>query len=277
MKIRLGFLALMILLGAASIGKAIYDTNVFKVNHVNFESSELPAGEELEILQITDLHNKVFGAENEKLVRTAEELNPDLIVITGDLVDHSTEQLQHVFNLAEKLKAIQEDVYYVSGNHEWENERTEELFQGLRERNITILDNTHVTLQREKTTINIAGIADSSTDHENMEQAFEGIDNSAYTILLSHSPNVVTKYNDIPTDLILSGHTHGGQVRFPFIGAVVAPDQGLFPDLTKGVYQVDSGSTLYIDSGLGTSIAPVRFWNQSQMSILTISGSNEAN
>jgi len=276
MKIRLGFLALMILLGAASIGKAIYDTNVFKVNQVNVESSELSAGEELEVLQITDLHNKVFGDENEKLVRTAEDLNPDLIVITGDLVDHSTEQLQQVFNLAEKLKAIQKDVYYVSGNHEWENERTEELFQGLRERDITMLDNTHVTFQREKTMINIAGIADSSTDHENMKQAFEGIDNSTYTILLSHSPNVVTKYDDIQADLILSGHTHGGQVRFPFIGAVVAPDQGLFPELTKGVYQVDSGSTLYIDSGLGTSIAPVRFWNQSQMSLLIISGSNDA-
>ncbi|MCA1010766.1 metallophosphoesterase [Halobacillus halophilus] len=276
MKIRLGFLALMILLGAASIGKAIYDTNVFKVNHVNLESSELPAGEELEVLQITDLHNKVFGDDNEKLIRTAEELNPDLIVITGDLVDHSTKQFQQVFDLSEKLKAIQKDVYYVSGNHEWENEKTEELFQGLRERNVTMLDNTHVTYQREDTKIHIAGVADSSTDHENIKQAFAGIDNNAYTIFLSHSPNIVTKYDDIPADLILSGHTHGGQVRFPFIGAVVAPDQGLFPDLTKGVYQVDAGSTLYIDSGLGTSIAPVRFWNQSQMTLLTLSGSNEA-
>ncbi|MGP4078061.1 metallophosphoesterase [Halobacillus sp. K22] len=276
MKIRLGFLALMILLGAAAVGKAVYDTNVFKVNHVNFESSEFPVGEKLDILQVSDLHNKVFGDDNKKLVSKAEELDPDVIVITGDLVDHSTEQFQDVFNLIEKLKAVQEEIYYVSGNHEWENEGTEELFQGLRERNATMLDNTNAAFKRENTTINIAGIADSSTDHEDMNQAFTGIDDQSYTILLSHSPNVITKYDDIPADLILSGHTHGGQVRFPLIGAVVAPDQGLFPDLTKGMYQVSQGSRLYIDSGLGTSMIPVRFWNQSQMSLITISSSKEA-
>lgn len=83
---------------------------------------------------------------------------------------------------------------------------------------------------------------------------------------------MLDKHNDIPADLILSGHTHGGQVRIPFIGALVAPDQGFFPKLEKGIYEFGTNQFLYIDSGLGTSVAPIRFLNQSQLSVIKITG-----
>lgn len=96
-----------------------------------------------------------------------------------------------------------------------------------------------------------------------------------YTVLLSHTPSITEIYEQIPADLILSGHTHGGQVRFPLIGALVSPDRGLFPKLDKGTYQLGAGLYLYIDSGLGTTRLPIRFLNQSQLSLITITGTRE--
>lgn len=104
-----------------------------------------------------------------------------------------------------------------------------------------------------------------------MEEAFAGIDGEHYTILLSHSPGITEKYDTLPADLLLSGHTHGGQLRIPIIGALVAPGQGLFPSLEKGTYELKENQHLYIDSGLGTSVAPMRFLNQSQLSLITVS------
>ena len=104
----------------------------------------------------------------------------------------------------------------------------------------------------------------------NINNAFNDIDQELYTILISHSPGIIEKYDNIPVDLILSGYTHGGQVRIPLIGALVAPDQGFFPEYYKGIFRLRPEKYLYIDSGLGTSIVPIQFLNQSQMSIIKI-------
>src|SRR5690606_36275120 len=114
------------------------------------------------------------------------------------------------------------------------------------------------------------------THHEDVQAAFRGVDQEQYTILLSHAPNIVIRYssNDILADLILSGHTHGGQVRLPFIGALAAPGQGLFPKLDKGTFTIAQDQYLYIDSGLGTSMVPIRFLNQSQMSFIRVVGAS---
>ncbi|MFS0671651.1 metallophosphoesterase [Ornithinibacillus sp. 179-J 7C1 HS] len=255
-----------------SFVKAYFDTNVFKVNNVQFESLKLPSDFELRVLQISDVHNKVFGDNNEKLINMVEESNADFIVLTGDLIDRSTDSFRDVFLLVEEIKRVNQDVFFVTGNHEWENKRIEEFLVGLKERGITILSNENTQIRIDGTVINLVGIDNESTNHENMKLAFEKVDSDHYTILLSHSPGVVLKYDDIYADLILSGHTHGGQVRFPLIGAVIAPDQGFFPELDKGVFEFGEEQYLYIDSGLGTSIAPVRFLNQSQVSLIVING-----
>ncbi|UJL48193.1 metallophosphoesterase [Virgibacillus sp. NKC19-16] len=252
----------------AFLSKVYIDTNYFKVNRVAFHSNKVQG--EFNILQISDLHNKIFGDNNEKLVETVENLNADIVILTGDLVDRNTNELDHIFNLIENITAIHEDVYFVSGNHEWGNAHYGELLNGLQERNVTILDNKNEQITANQTTLNIVGVDDSSTNHENIEAAFAGINEEHYTILLSHSPGIIEKYDSIPADLILSGHTHGGQVRIPFIGALIAPGQGLFPSLEKGTYQLKPNQHLYIDSGLGTSVAPIRFLNQSQLSLIRV-------
>lgn len=250
--------------------KIFTETNRFKVNHVQFQSDKIPEGAELKLLQLTDLHNKVFGRNNRRLIRAVKESKADIIVLTGDLISKDTADLSAVFSLVEEIININKNVFFISGNHDWANVKAEEFFYGLQERQVTILDNRHVKLNLGDITFNLIGIADASTKREDIYEAFAGVDREYYTILLSHTPGVVDLYKRIPADLILSGHTHGGQVRMPFVGAVIAPDQGLFPKLDKGIFEVGKNCHLYIDSGLGTSRAPLRFMNKSQMSIITI-------
>ncbi|WP_026907307.1 metallophosphoesterase [Paucisalibacillus globulus] len=264
--------ALGILFILSTAGKVIYDTNVFKVNRVEFQTNKIPTGSEISILQISDVHNKVFGGNNEKLIETVKKIDTDLIVLTGDLVDRKTTDFSNVFSLVEELKVINPNTFFVTGNHEWENIYMEELLVGLEERGVTMLNNENTQVTLGEATINLVGIDNESTNHENMSLAFDNVNRDFYTVLLSHSPGVIEKYQDIPADLILSGHTHGGQVRIPLIGAVVAPDQGFFPELDKGIFKIGGEQYLYIDSGLGTSVAPLRFWNQSQMSLVQIRG-----
>lgn len=259
----------------ALFAKVFHDSNYFKINRVEFHSDKIPEGSEIKILQISDLHNKVFGNKHIKLLSTVEKLNPNIIVITGDLIDRRTDEFNSVFYLVDQLKAQNENVFFVSGNHEWDNAHTEKFFSGLRERNVRILDNDNIKIARGKVIYNLVGVADSSTNHENIKQSVKGINRELYTVMLSHSPSVVEKYkDDIPADLILSGHTHGGQVRLPLVGAVVAPDQGLFPKFDKGTYRLKDkdkdNQFLYIDSGLGTSVLPIRFLNQSQLTLITL-------
>jgi predicted MPP superfamily phosphohydrolase len=162
--------------------------------------------------------------------------------------------------------------YYVLGNREWRNGNINSFLNGLNERKVMILNNTNIKFPKENFITNLCGIDDPYTGVEDVEKAFDGIDTKHFTILLSHSPDIIMKESHILADLILCGHTHGGQVRLPFIGAVIAPRQGFFPVYDKGLFDIDTDTKLYIDSGLGNSLLPLRFWNRSQMSFITIIG-----
>lgn len=270
---RKNYLLWTVILLAIVAGVKVYiDTNTFKVHTVHLETEKLPAGSELTMLQISDLHNKVFDEGNKGLTETAVTLDPDIIVLTGDLVDRKTKDFRDVFAFVEKLTSFHGHVYFVTGNHEWDHPRVEELLNGLKERDVAVLNNRNVLLEHHHETIRLVGVDNVSTHHENMREAFVNIRPDEYTILLSHAPTVVDKYDHLPADLILSGHTHGGQVRLPLIGAVIAPDEGFFPTWDKGIYEFSDHQYLYIDSGLGTSIAPIRFLNQSQVSFIAITG-----
>ncbi|MDX8045920.1 metallophosphoesterase [Gracilibacillus sp. S3-1-1] len=271
MCILLGFLLILSILV-----RAYYDTNYFKVAELQLTTTKLDNGQSFQILQITDLHNKQFGTNNEKLIHKVKDIDADAIVITGDLIDRKTSDLQPVFTLIERLKEITSPIYFVSGNHEWENEEKAAFFAGLTERGIQILDNQNQTLEIDGITVNLTGVADLSTNHDNIVKAMKGIHIQDFTVLLSHTPpiNSYDEYSDM-IDIVLSGHTHGGQIRVPFIGAIVAPEQGLFPKHPGGLVSLYENKQIYIDSGLGTSNVPIRLFNQSQMTLITVVGENK--
>lgn len=263
-------ITIIFLLLAVLITIIYFDTNTYKVYTVHFQTDKLPTNTKLRIVQISDLHDKVFDEDNESLVNSILDQNADMIVLTGDLIDRKTSEFTSVFAMIERITNNHDRVYFVPGNHEWWNRRTEQFVDGLRERNVTILSNRHTKISFQHASVNLVGVDDASTGRENIQEAFHGIDQDDYTILLSHSPIIVERYEDLPADLILSGHTHGGQVRLPFIGALVAPDEGFFPKLDKGIFQLQDDQYLYIDSGLGTSVLPLRFLNKSQFSVIEI-------
>ncbi|WP_047986405.1 metallophosphoesterase [Ornithinibacillus californiensis] len=266
------FLLLSGALLLSSLVKVYVDTNIFKVNNIRFRTKKLPHDTNFSILQITDLHNRVFGKQNEILIKTVKDIHADVVVLTGDLISRGTNDFTNVFTLVEEIIKVNPNVYYVTGNHELGNDNVDMFLAGLEERGVNILRNQNTKITRGDTVINLVGIDNESTNHEDLDQAFDSISEEHYTVLLSHSPNVVDKYDSIPADLILSGHTHGGQIRLPLIGAVVGPDRSFFPKLDKGIFEIHTGQYLYVDSGIGTSGYPVRFLNQSQISLIEVRG-----
>ncbi|WP_229740672.1 metallophosphoesterase [Ornithinibacillus halotolerans] len=219
---------------------------------------------------MSDLHNKVFGKKNKRLIQSVKEADADIVVLTGDLISRGTSEFNKVYDFIEMIKQINQNVFYVTGNHEMTNDNLEEFINGLRDRGVVVLRNENRVVTIQHIDINLVGIDNESTNHEDMNGAFADVNQGNYTILLSHSPSVVNNYHSIKADLILSGHTHGGQVRFPFVGAIIGPDRSLFPVLDKGVFKITTEQFLYIDSGVGTTGYPVRFLNQSQISLIEL-------
>lgn len=255
------------------VANVIYDTNVFKVNKLTIQTNKFAAGEELSFVQITDVHGRQFGKNNAAVVKKVKQLQPAFVVLTGDLIDRSTSDLEPSFTFVEQLVQLGRPVYYVSGNHEWDNVNAQSFFQGLAARKVTILNNRHVTITNANVKLSIVGVDDSSTSHENVDQAFANVDEQLFTLLLAHDPMITSEYPNLLADLTVSGHTHGGQIRLPFVGSIVVPGQPLFPTFDKGLFPLSNERQLYIDSGLGTTILPMRFYNQSQISYVTLRSS----
>ena len=163
---------------------------------------------------------------------------------------------------------INPNIYFVIGNHELGNKNGGEFISNLKELGVNVLDNNRQVLEIEGKRINICGLSFFAT-REDYQKVMDGIDSDNYTLLLSHSPNRPIEYTQGVEDLVLSGHTHGGQVRLPAIGAIIAPGQGLFPKYDKGIFNINN-TIIYIDSGLGNSIMPIRLFNKVQISNITI-------
>ncbi|SEN69044.1 hypothetical protein SAMN04488134_101646 [Amphibacillus marinus] len=243
---------------------AIFDTNTYKVHEVQLRTAKLKPTNRIKLLQISDLHNRDLSGKFEQIL----QLTPDLIVLTGDLIDKKTKNLSTIKIFLDHLSEMDKPIYYVSGNHEVNHQLYSELTVLLEEANVQILDNSSQVIEHNEGKFALAGVANASTGHANIDKALTEIDESMLTILLSHTPLTEAE----PVDLIVSGHTHGGQVRLPFIGGLIAPDQGLFPKYDKGLYSLDHQTSLYIDSGIGTSVLPIRLFNRAQVSVITIEG-----
>jgi len=225
------------------------------------------------IAQISDLHNAEFGEENSELLALLAQTEPDMIVLTGDLIDSCHTDIQIALTLAGKAVQIA-PVYYVTGNHEARIPEYEGLKTGLTEAGVTILGNQKVRITRYGESIALMGIHDPSfrTDYlfgdaETVaRQALTSMQsgNDGFTVLLSHRPELFEVYVDSGIDLVFSGHAHGGQFRLPVVGGLVAPDQGFFPEYDAGRFE-DENTTMIVSRGVGNSILPLRINNPPQI------------
>lgn len=243
----------------------VWSNTSLELSHYAVASPEIPASfDGFRIVQISDLHNNELGRDHHRLLARIEEGQPDIIVLTGDLIDSrmtDVETALEFVNAAVKLAPV----YYVTGNHE---ERVPTAYalleEGLIKAGVHILRNETVFLEREGEKICLAGIDDPHY-FASMDAFFDALsplcDGEEYTVLLSHRPEYFDHYIDAGADLSLAGHIHGGQFRIPFKGGLIAPYQRLFPKYDNGLYEED-GSALVVSRGVGNSIFPIRFNNR---------------
>lgn len=230
------------------------------------------------IVQVSDLHNTTFGKENEKLVKTIEKAKPDIIVLTGDMVDMKRRDIDLVLSFVEKIIPLA-PVYFVTGNHDVKVLHRERLFEGMEKRGVTVLRNEKVDIEKDGEKITLMGIDDpkflddfmKDDDRTNTKNAVESLmsEDDSYAILLAHRAEMFDVFASCGIDLVFSGHAHGGQVRLGSSGGLLAPGQGWFPQYDAGLYEKEN-TKMIVSRGLGNSSFPFRINNRPEVVVAVL-------
>lgn len=272
------FPAAAILLLAVLIIWILWGNTALMVSSFTLESDRVPTVfSGFRIAQISDLHNAEFGEGNTKLLRRLEENAPDIIVITGDLIDSRRPKIETALHFVREAVKLA-PVYYVSGNHEARLPSYGVLRSGLKKAGATVLENEAVPLAQSGGEITLIGLSDpkfvkwkNATNADNaaiLHPALEKLlpPDYSYSVVLSHRPEQFETYAACGADLVLTGHAHGGQFRLPLIGGLFAPNQGFFPKYDSGLY-TEGKTNMIVSRGLGPSVIPVRIHNRPELVI----------
>lgn len=272
-------LAALCALLACLIPYLLWANAALAVSHVELDL--LPGEGSFTIAQVSDLHNAEFGGGNRELLAILEEAEPDLIAITGDLIDSRRTDPAPALAFLEGAVELA-PVCYVTGNHEF---RAYDAYQDLKsqmeELGVIVLENEAVVL--EAVPLRVIGLDDpsfgvrsdpSATPEQILQGALTALapqagEEDLRTVLLAHRPEYVELYAQHGADLVLSGHAHGGQVRLPGVGGLYAPGQGFLPAYTSGLYQIGETS-LVVSRGLGNSLFPLRVNNRPEVVLVEL-------
>ena len=268
-------LAALVLLIIIAVLWGMWENTALQLNTISITDEKLPpAFDGFRIAQVSDLHNSQMGQGNEKLLSMLEACQPDIIAITGDIVDSTNTDVAVALAFAEAAVKIA-PCYYVTGNNEARIEDLEVLLKGLTRLGVTVLQDEMLLLEHDGQTIVLMGVGDpdfqDGTNRAVMDGKLQKLSTGgkAYTVLLSHRPELAELYEAYGIDLVLSGHAHGGQVRLPFVGGIFAPHQGLFPEYDAGLYTI--GDTyMVVSRGIGNSAFPLRFNNPPEVVLITL-------
>lgn len=253
------------------------DNNVFEVSNLSVTDEEIPeAFDKVKVLHISDLHNKSYGEKNEVLLSKIDEIAPDYIFLTGDMVSSHDTDFSVFYDFASKIGA-KYSCYYILGNHELDlkNKDRQSICDTLESYNITVLDNEKTVLTRNGEQINLYGmwynpkyyIREDFTE-EKMKEII-GTSEEGFNILLSHNPDDFKIYANWGADLTFSGHVHGGMVRLPFVGGIISPNRTLFPEYDAGIYEYQ-GSELVVSKGMSRGQTGVRLFNQPELIVIEL-------
>ena len=239
----------------------------------------------IRIVQLTDLHNSEFGTDNRRLVEQVENQEPDLILMTGDMLNSFDENTDIAVKLIEDLSTVA-PVYYSYGNHEEEYEENyqKSLVPLLEEAGAVVLDKTYEDITVVSQRIRLGGIYGycvpekflETNEADPKECAFldEFMNTDNFTLLMCHMPytwRVLNGLEEWKIDCVMCGHAHGGQMRIPFLGGFYAPDEGWFPGVEQGCWaSEDSRRYLVLSAGLGSSFHIPRFNNVPEIVVLDL-------
>lgn len=275
--LKLGLILIIILLFLSFF--IYWQNNAIKVNSIDYKNEKIPGSfDGYKIVHISDLHNKEFGKNQGILLSKIKKVNPDIILLTGDMIDRRKYNLKVTMDFIEGAVKIA-PVYFVTGNHEAWSGKWEEIKNEFLKAGVKILEDEKLQIERMNEKINILGLKDidfftssyfegSNTSYLE-EKLIQLADKNTFSILLCHRPELINIYAKENIDLVFSGHAHGGQIRLPLIGGLYAPDQGFFPKYTSGAYKVGN-TTEIVSRGLGNSIFPLRVFNQPEIIAVTL-------
>ena len=230
-----------------------------------------------DMVVVSDLHNRQFGKNNERLLQAIDDCRPSAVLIPGDLVTKTDRGNAAAEQLLMQLYARGIPVYYALGNHEQSMRRkhSEQWAEFLREidnEKLHLLDNTSAVTE-DGTGIIGWTLPDGcygrrgrriTPDERNIRKVVEETAGQAYRILLVHTPYYFSMYRSLGADLVVSGHLHGGIVRLPFLGGVISPQMELFPKYDAGVF-CEGDTTMVVSRGLGSHTMPIRIGNRPQL------------
>ena len=273
------FVCLMIVLGWV----IIWDSNRFVVRKYVFSPDKLK--KDCRFVFLSDLHNREYGAHNERLLNAIEEISPDFVLVGGDML---TARPGASFKKgADFVKACAEKrpVYYALGNHEYRlrlypetyGTMYEEYMKSFAESGISFLDNESVMLPEYGIRLTGLSIARQYYKKFIRKELKEGYlretigeaDSNSYQILLAHNPEFYSDYAAWKPDLVVSGHVHGGVVRIPGFRGIISPSFRLFPHYDGGLYE-EAHSCMVISRGLGLHTIPVRLFNPGELVVVEL-------
>lgn len=256
-----------------------YENNSIIITKYKYNNDKLPTSfENTKILQISDFHNTEFGKNQSSIIKKIKECEPDIIVITGDLIDRRRYDLDTSIELVKQISKIS-PIYYVPGNHEAWSGHYDEIKEALINEGVKVLDNDKVEIHKNNESITLVGVKDpdfltsnyiDGTNYSELEEYLDSVSNvKQFNILLSHRPELMNIYEKYNMDLVFTGHAHGGQIRLPFVGGIIAPDQGFFPQYHGGKY-VEGDTTMILSRGMGNSVFPFRIFNRPELVLVEL-------
>ena len=265
---------------AAVLAEVVRELNTFCVRRYEIASDKI--NEDIKILFLSDLHGRVYGINNYKLVYAVKKERPDLILVGGDMLtrgDGSTDAI--AYELMKNLVRIA-PVYLANGNHEqkmreypeYYDGRYEEYKDALERIGIHVLENDTEVLECNGTKMAVSGLEvpvkcythfkDVPLEQEEIVSRIGEPDTSIFQILMAHTPVYAKEYKMWGADLTLSGHLHGGIIRLPFIGGIITPQAKLFPRYSGDMYK-DGEHYSIVSRGLGTHTVNIRYLNRAEL------------
>ena len=259
----------------------------FDVTNYTIESEKIPQEfDNFKIVQLSDFHSEGYRDTTEKLISKVRDINPDIVVMTGDMVSWDMDNIEEAKILVKGL-ADMYPIYYIDGNHEHLAEilrpgRYVAFLEFMQDLGVTTIKNDYVELYKGNESINLYGInipLDGATglyvdkfqlEDNYVEKTLPKADTEKFNILLAHTPIFIKQYSKWGADLVLSGHMHGGIVRVPFTNiGLLSPERAVFPRYAAGKFKVKE-STMIVNRGIGTSSFKLRLFNNPEISVITL-------
>jgi predicted MPP superfamily phosphohydrolase len=223
------------------------------------------------IVQVSDLHGTQFGESNSEILRILRDAEPDMIAVTGDIVDRKAD-IPMLYDTAAAIASIA-PTYFVPGNHEYGTRNSSEIFNILENAGLTVLRNQSATVARNGDEIKIVGIDDPNgpADMMPMEDVIGLVRKSsdAFILMLNHRYDRLDEYSELNIPFVLTGHAHGGLIRLPFTDGLIGPGGSFLPKYTNGIYKM--GNTVMLTSrGIGNASFSLRLFNRPHIPVITL-------